>query len=96
MVILWAVSIGRVDILLEVALLSLNIALPRLGYLQALNKIFRYLKQVTKRKLHFDPVSTSISEEPFQHFEWEFFYREAEEAIPANASNPRGKVITTN
>ena len=30
----WAVEIGRVDILLEVSLLSSHLALPRVGHLQ--------------------------------------------------------------
>ena len=45
----WAVEIGRVDILLEVAMLSLHLALSRSGHLQAVYKIFGYLKQVPKR-----------------------------------------------
>ena len=47
----WAVEIGRVDILLEVSLLSSHLDLPRIGHLQALYHIFGYLKQVPKRKL---------------------------------------------
>ena len=47
----WAIEIGRVDILLEVLLLSSHLALPRVGYLQEVYRIFGYLKQVPKRKL---------------------------------------------
>ena len=36
-----------------------------------------------------------ISEDRFQQFEWEDFYRDAEEAIPADAPKPQGKVMTT-
>ena len=81
--------------MLEVALLSSHLALPRLGHLQAVYKIFGYLKQVPNRKLHFDPVSPSISEDRFQKFGWEEFYRDAEEAITADAPKPRGKVMNT-
>ena len=79
----------------EVALLSSHLSLPRLGHLQAVYKIFGYLKQVPKRKLYFDPVSPSISEYRFQQFEREEFYRDAEEMIPADDPKPRGKVMTT-
>ena len=54
---LWAVEKGRVKYFLEVALLSLHLALPQSGHLQAVYQIFLYLKQVPKRKLYFDPVS---------------------------------------
>ena len=47
----WSVEIGRVDILLEVLLLSSHLALPIVGHLQAVYHIFGYLKQVPKRKL---------------------------------------------
>ena len=57
----WAVEIVRVDILLEVSLLSSHLALPRVGHLQAVYRIFGYFKQVPKRKLYFDPTKPSIS-----------------------------------
>ena len=47
----WAVEIGRVDILLEVSLLSSHLDLPRIEHLHAVYHIFGYLKQVPKRKL---------------------------------------------
>ena len=50
-ILLWAVDIGRVKTLLEVALFSSQLALPRSGHLQAVYTIFGYLKQVHKRKL---------------------------------------------
>ena len=69
----WAVEIGRVDILLEVSLLSSHLALPRSGHLQAVYQVFGYLKHVPKRRLYFDPVSPLISEDRFRKFEWEDF-----------------------
>ena len=45
-ILLWAVEIGRVDIVLEVSLLSSHLTLPRIGHLQAVYHIFGYLKQV--------------------------------------------------
>ena len=67
----WAIEIGRIDILLEVSLLSSHLALPRIGHLQAVYRIFGYLKQVPKRRLHFDPKKPIISEDRFQIFDWE-------------------------
>ena len=62
----WAVEIRKVDILLEVLLLSSHLALPRVGHLQAVYRIFGYLKQVPKSKLYFDSTKPSISEDRFK------------------------------
>jgi hypothetical protein len=51
----WAVEIGRLDILLEVALLSTHLALPRQGHLEQVCHIFGYLKQSPRRRLYLDP-----------------------------------------
>ena len=91
----WAVKIGRVDILLEVSLLSSQLALPRVGNLQAIYRVFGYLKQVPKRKLYFDPRKPMISEDRFQNFDWEDFYPDACEPIPLDIPIPRGKSVST-
>ena len=90
----WAVEIGRVDILLEVSILSSHLTFPRIGHLQAVYHIFVYLTQVPKRKLYFDPVLTLISEDCFHKFDWEEFYHDSKEAIPDDMPNPRGKIMT--
>ena len=41
----WTVNIGRVYILLEVSLLSSQLVLPRVGHLQAVYRVFGYLKK---------------------------------------------------
>jgi hypothetical protein len=51
----WAVvEIGRVDILLEVGLLSTYLASPREGHLQATFHIFAYLAKHTDSPMAFD------------------------------------------
>ena len=65
----WAVDISRVDILLEVSLLSSHLVFPRIGHLQAVYHIFGYLKQVPKSKLYFNPVSPLIIEDRFNRFD---------------------------
>ena len=41
----WAVELGRIDIFLEVSLLSQYQAIPRLGHLEVLYNVFAYLKK---------------------------------------------------
>ena len=89
----WAVELGRVDILLEVALLSTQLALPRKGHLQQAYHIFGYLKSSPRRRLYFDPEYPNISEDRFTRHDWEDFYRDTEEEIPLDAPEPRGKAV---
>ena len=64
-----AVDIGRVAIILEVSLLSSQLALPRVGNLQAVYSVSGYLKKVPKRKLYVYPRKPMISEDIFQKFD---------------------------
>jgi len=70
----WAIKVGRVDILLEVSLLSSYLASPRIEHLQQVYHIFGYLKLSPRRRLYFDPNYPKISESRFHSFEWEDFY----------------------
>ena len=65
----WAVEIGWVEILLEVSLLLSQLSLRHVGHLQAVYRVFGYLKQVPKRKLYFDPRKPMISKDRFQKFD---------------------------
>ena len=80
----WAVEIGRIDILLEVALLSSHLALPREGHLQQVYHIFAYLKNNVKRSIAFDPTHPMIDESKFIQCNWHDFYRDAKEPIPGD------------
>ena len=91
----WAVKIGRIDVLLEVLLLSSHLAIPRLGHLQAVYRVFGYLKHVPRRRLFFDPQKQIISEDRFQKFDWEDFYSDAEENVPLDMPKPRGESVST-
>ena len=91
----WAVEIGRVDILLETSLLSTHLAMPRVGHLDQVYRVFGYLKLYPKRKLAFDPQHPMISERAFCKFDWNDFYRDAKEAIPGDMPRPRGNAMST-
>jgi hypothetical protein len=91
----WAVEIGRVDILLETSLMSTHLAMPRVGHLNQIYRMFGYLKLYPKRKLAFDPQHPVISERAFREFDWHDFYRDVEEAIPGDMPAPRGNAMST-
>jgi hypothetical protein len=86
----WAVELGRVDILLEVALMYTYMAMPREGHLQQLYLMFGYLKVYPKRKIAFDFQHPKICERMFKEYDWCDFYRDATEAIPSDMPKPRG------
>ena len=91
----WAVELGRVDINLEVSLMSSYLASPRIGHLQQVYHMFGYLKSKPKRKLGFDHSEPLISEKMFKEYDWQDFYKDAKEAIPRDAPEPRGNSVTT-
>ncbi len=91
----WAVEIGRLDILLEVSLLSSHLALPRKGHLEQVYHIFAYLKHSGRRRIYLDPSYPSISETRFAKYDWTDFYKYAEEAIPPNMPTARGRIMST-
>ena len=61
----WAAELGRVEILLETAMLSTYMALPRKGHLEQVYHVFGYLKTHYKGRLFFDPRHADIDERAF-------------------------------
>ena len=91
----WAVDIGRVDILLEVSLLSSQLSIPHVGHLQAVYRVFGYLNKLPKRKLYFDPRKPMISEDRLQKFDCEDLLPGACNPIPLDMTRPRGNSVST-
>jgi len=91
----WAVELGRVDLLLETAIMSTHLAMPRIGHLEQVIHIFGYLREHPKRKLVFDPAHPDIDERRFKEHNWQDFYRDAKEAIPGDMPTPRGNYMST-
>jgi hypothetical protein len=90
----WAVEIGRLDILLETALLSSHLALPRRGHLEQVYHIFGYLKHSPRRRLYMDPDYPAIQEDRFVKYDWTDFYKYATDPKPPNMPQPRGRAMT--
>ena len=53
---LWIVKLGRVDMDVEVIMLSSHLAFPREGHLQELYHIFAYQKAHSNAEMVFDPT----------------------------------------
>ena len=91
----WGIELGRIDILLEVALLSSHLALPRIGHLEQVYHIFGYLKKSPRRRLYMDPDHPVVSENRFHKFDWEDFYKDCKEDVPADMPEPLGNQMST-
>jgi hypothetical protein len=86
-------KIGRIDIATEVLLLSLHLAYPREGQLDAALHVMGYLRLKYNSRLIFDRTYPLINDSTFQHHDWEEFYGDVQEAIPTNAPPPLGKEV---
>ena len=91
----WAAELGRIDILLETAMLSTYMALPRKGHMEQVYHVFGYLKTHSKHRLFFDPRHPDIDERAFSSYEWYDFYHDAREQVPNNMPPPRGHSVST-
>ena len=91
----WAVELGRVDILLEVSLLSTHLANPREGHLEAVYNVFAYLNKQQHPPIVLDDRIIQMNEEAFEKSDWkESIYGDVEEEIPPNAPKPLGNPVT--
>ena len=96
----WAIEIGRLDIQTEVSVLSQHQCTPREGHLDAVYRIFWYLKNCLKNgnygRIVFDSSRPYIDETLFNSTRaehWKEFYPDAAEAIPHNMPEPRGRPV---
>lgn len=89
----WMVELGRVDIYVNVALLSSYLTAPRIGHLEAIHHFFGYLKSHTRSMMVFDAGYLSLNESDFAVYDWKDFYGDVSEEVPPNAPKPKGKPV---
>jgi hypothetical protein len=75
----WAVELGRVDIFIDVSLLSSYMCQPRVGHLEQVLHIFAYLKHHENSNMVFDPNYVTWETEAFIQHNWTEFYNDAKE-----------------
>ena len=91
----WAVELGHVDVLLETAMMSTHLALPRIGHLEQVYHIFGYLKGASKQCIFLDPQHLDVDERSFTKYDWTDFYRDADERVPSDMPLPRDRAVST-
>ena len=88
----WIVELGRVDICLEVSMMSSYLAMPRAGHMEQLLHMFAYLKRNHNAELVLDPSPPNIDLSLFPRQDWEAteFGNDLEEELPENRPEERG------
>mmetsp|Transcript_9480 Transcript_9480/g.11038 ORF Transcript_9480/g.11038 Transcript_9480/m.11038 type:complete len:157 (+) Transcript_9480:104-574(+) len=88
----WIVELGRVDICVDVSMMSSQMAMPRYGHLQRLYHIFAYLKIHHNAEMVFDPSEPEIDMNQFEEEDWSstVYKATSQEEIPKDMSQSRG------
>ena len=90
----WICELGRLDIVLPVALLSRYLASPRWGHLEQALHIFAYLKKYNRSKMVFDESMPDFEDtSEFANADWLEMYPDAKEVIPLDMPQARGKPV---
>lgn len=90
----WIVELGRVDICVEVSMLSAHLALPRQGHLEQVFHIIGYLKHHHNAVMVFDPTEWDIPEGMFEKEDWSFSpygCEDLNEELPPNMPRALGR-----
>ena len=88
----WVVELGRIDICLEVSMLSSQMALPREGHLNQALHTFAYLKKYHNAEMTFDSSVSQVDASKFQSEDWfsTEFDPDIDEELPELMPRPRG------
>jgi hypothetical protein len=93
----WIVELGRVDLDVEVSMMSSHLALPCEGHLKKIYHIFAYLKAHVNTEIVFDPMPLIIEMTLFEYQDWSFLAygcEELKEELPNNMSSSFGPSMT--
>ena len=96
-VVRWIVELGRLNICLEVSLLSSHLVLPIEGYFEQVLQVFSYLRKYHNTELVYDRSDPIIDECQFQRRDWmssEFSHVDGKEEMPPKMPEPRGQGVT--
>ena len=92
----WIITLGRFDIAYAINTLSRYSMAPREGHLNAMKKVFGYLRNLPKGKILIDVSEPPIRKEvdTKKVHDWTEFYPDAKEDLPHNKPKARGELCT--
>ena len=92
----WTCELGRLDILLPVAMMSSFMAAPREGHMETVLHIFAYLKSHDRSTMVFDETEPYFDPSRFNdNASWVEYYGDISEVEPPNAPELRGRSVST-
>jgi Reverse transcriptase (RNA-dependent DNA polymerase) len=90
----WLITLGRFDIAYAVSSLARYSAAPRKGHLEAMKRVFGYIKDHKQGRILIDASKHIIPvEETSPDNDWIEFYPEAQEELPPSFPTPKGSPI---
>ena len=90
----WLVTLGRFDIAYAVSSLARYSLAPRRGHLEAMKRIFGYIKDHKNGRILIDPSKHQVPiEEENPDADWIEFYPDACEEIPPTFPEPKGASV---
>ena len=87
-------ELGRINICLDISMMSSHLAMPRKGHLDQVLHIFAYLHKYHNTELVYDPSDPVVEHDVFEWRDWtssEFGAVQGKEEIPSNMPEPRGQ-----
>ena len=66
----WIVQLGKIDICLEVSMMSSNLAMPRIGHLYQVLHVFAYLHKYHSTELVYDLSDPVVVQDVFERRDW--------------------------
>ena len=90
-----AVTLGRYDILADVMSMSCFRLAPKVGHIERMKRIDRYLSRTKQYALMFRTQEPNHMHLPELEYDWTRIYGNVIEEIPMDASEPLGKSRTT-
>jgi hypothetical protein len=92
----WMITLGRFDISFAVNSLARYSMAPRQGHLEAVKRVFGYVKMHPSGRILVDPNEpVALSAPPPTQHNWREFYPDAEEELPPDMPIPKGKPAST-
>jgi len=93
----WATELARIDLMHSVALMSRFRNAPREGHMEAVLRIFGYVKGHLRSRLVFDPAYRDwTTVDWYDGADWKEFYPDAVELIPPGAPEALGNEVQIN
>ena len=92
----WAVTLGRYDILAHCMSLSRFRLAPKIGHIERMKIIYRYLSRTKHYALRFRTDEPNYMHLPALEYDWTRIYGNILEEIPKDAPGHLGKSVTTN